>query len=394
MSNEVYANGMELACKSGEGKSICCFPDVCFTPPENPATPPGVPIPYPNTGMASDTTDGSKTVQITGKEVMLKNKSYFKQSTGDEAGCAAKKGVVTSVNKGKVYFTAWSMDVKFEGENVVRNLDLTTHNHASPTSNTPPWPFQDGQAMADDNPCKKDKDKKDTACKTATKDPHCPGVLGLTTENFKKQVAKKQARRRKDIKDLNLPELPKGEARSSIAAPEATRQAQNDDCVKAARCQLKPYKPKGKQKKCCPGQTPHHIPPKACFSQAPRKLKYNQNQALCVCLEGTSQHFGSHGKNHAAIDHLATQPKPGGLGLAKDGTGTCTIREYNKICAAAVAAQCNCDPACIQAQLDASLQSVDRTITHAHSSSKVPFDDVKGDMNKHYDALSPKSIAK
>jgi hypothetical protein len=115
MPNEVFANGMELACKAGEGKSICAFPDVCFTPPENPATPPGVPTPYPNTGMASDTTDGSKTVQISSREVMLKNKSYFKTSAGDEAGCAAKKGAVTSVNRGKVYFSAWSMDVKFEG---------------------------------------------------------------------------------------------------------------------------------------------------------------------------------------------------------------------------------------------------------------------------------------
>ncbi len=37
--------------------AICAFPDVCFTPPQTPATPPGVPIPYPNTGMASDTTE-------------------------------------------------------------------------------------------------------------------------------------------------------------------------------------------------------------------------------------------------------------------------------------------------------------------------------------------------
>ena len=87
-----------------------------MTPPENPATPPGVPVPYPNTGLASDTTDGSKSVQISGKEIMLKNKSYFKKSMGDEAGCAAKKGCVTSVNRGKVYFIAWSMDVKVEGE--------------------------------------------------------------------------------------------------------------------------------------------------------------------------------------------------------------------------------------------------------------------------------------
>ena len=127
----MYANDREISCKAGDGKSICCFPDVCMTPPENPATPPGVPVPYPNTGLASDTTEGSKSVQISGKEIMLKNKSYFKKSMGDEAGCAAKKGVVTSVNRGKVYFIAWSMDVKVEGENVVRHLDLTTHNHAS-----------------------------------------------------------------------------------------------------------------------------------------------------------------------------------------------------------------------------------------------------------------------
>ena len=72
MPSDVYANGREISCKSGDGTSICAFPDVCMTPPENPATPPGVPVPYPNTGMSSDTTDGSKTVKIGGKEVMLK----------------------------------------------------------------------------------------------------------------------------------------------------------------------------------------------------------------------------------------------------------------------------------------------------------------------------------
>jgi len=66
-----------------------------MTPPENPATPPGVPVPYPNTAMATDTADGSRTVNISGKEVMLKNQSYFSKSTGNEAGSAAKKGVVT-----------------------------------------------------------------------------------------------------------------------------------------------------------------------------------------------------------------------------------------------------------------------------------------------------------
>jgi hypothetical protein len=144
MANKVYANTMEVSCKAASGKSICATPDVCFTPPQTPATPPGVPIPYPNTGMASDTTDGSSSVKISGKEVMLKDKSYFKKSMGDEAGAAPKKGVLTSKNTGKVYFNMWSMDVKVEGENVVRHLDITTHNHASKPGNSPPMPHTDG----------------------------------------------------------------------------------------------------------------------------------------------------------------------------------------------------------------------------------------------------------
>ncbi len=142
MGNKVFANMMEVASKACTGKVICAFPDVCMTPPQTPATPPGVPIPYPNTGMASDTTKGTKKVKINSKEVGIKNKSEFKKSMGDEAGSAPMKGVVTAKTSGKVYFTSWSMNVKFEGKNAVRNLDLATTNHAaSMPGNTPPWPF-------------------------------------------------------------------------------------------------------------------------------------------------------------------------------------------------------------------------------------------------------------
>jgi len=134
MANDVFANGREISCKKADGKTICEFPDVCFTPPENPATPPGVPVPYPNTAFAKDTTEGSKSVMISGQEVMLKNVSYLKTSTGDEAGSAAKKGIITSTNKGKAYFISWSPNVKIESENVVRHLDMTTNNHASPAA--------------------------------------------------------------------------------------------------------------------------------------------------------------------------------------------------------------------------------------------------------------------
>jgi hypothetical protein len=156
MANQVFANGREIACKAAKGKTICAFPDVCFTPPQTPATPPGVPIPYPNTGMAKDTSNGSKNVKISKKEVVLKNTSFFKTSTGDEAGMAPKKGVITSSNKGKVYFKSWSMDVKVEGKNVTRHLDLTTNNHASEPGDTPPWPYQDGMVLGSQSPmCEK-----------------------------------------------------------------------------------------------------------------------------------------------------------------------------------------------------------------------------------------------
>ena len=135
----VFANGLEISGKATSGKTIAAFPDVCMTPPENPATPPGVPVPYPNFAMAGDTEKGTGTVFIEGETVNLKNKSDMSKTSGDEAGCAAKKGVVTSKNTGKSYFNSWSNDVKFDGEPVVRMSDLTTNNHASPGGNAPPW---------------------------------------------------------------------------------------------------------------------------------------------------------------------------------------------------------------------------------------------------------------
>lgn len=144
MSNEVFANGNEIACKSGDAKVIAAFPDVCLTPPSPPAGP--IPVPYPDTSFSKDTQNGSKTVKINGKEVMLKDQSFYKTAPlGDEAATnSLGASVVTHVITGKTYFAAWSMDVKFEGLNVDRHLDLTTSNHASYPGSTPPFPDQEG----------------------------------------------------------------------------------------------------------------------------------------------------------------------------------------------------------------------------------------------------------
>jgi hypothetical protein len=378
MANDVFANGREVSCKKADGKSTCSFPDVCMTPPENPATPPGVPIPYPNTGFASDTTDGSRSVQISGKEIMLKNKSYFKKSTGDEAGCAAKKGVVTSVNRGKVYFIAWSMDVKAEGENVVRHLDMTTHNHASPVANeSVPWPYADSQKRMSDSKCTVDQEKEKTACSTNER---CPGVLNKKYSWLRRQLTRSAKTRASEVLAFFSQERGVRKGRQSLAADiaTATAEANNNPCVQASRCHLRPYKPnkRKKQKGCCPGQTPHHIPPASCFKGV---RKYNKKQALCVCLEGTQQHVGSHGKNHAAIDYLAGKRK-------LEPRDPCSIAEYNTICAKAVAAQCGCEWECIEQQLNESLKPTNRNIKHYHSGSEQMDPQLQGKLNDIFKA--------
>lgn len=135
----VFANGLEVSAKKQGCKVIAAFPDTCFTPPQTPATPPGVPIPYPDFGKDSDLTSGTGTVKIGGKEVSQENSSKFSKCTGDEAGSAPKKGIITSKNTGAVYAQKWSMDVKAEGKGVVRFTDMATSNHSSNPGDSPPW---------------------------------------------------------------------------------------------------------------------------------------------------------------------------------------------------------------------------------------------------------------
>ena len=295
MANKVFANFMEVSCKAASGKTICAFPDVCFTPPTTPATPPGVPIPYPNTGFSSDTSDGSSTVKISGKEVMLKNKSYFKKSTGDEAGSAPKKGLITSSNRGKIYFSSWSMDVRVEGENVVRNLDLTTHNHQSyPGNESIPWPHLESMSPAAlaKKPCEKEVKREKEACK-----------------DFKKQ-GKKNVCAHAGL-DVGIKKVrAKGGDWNKMAHKSVSGKTAADKCLRARRCRLVPYnaKPKDGVSGCCPSQTPGHLVPKSSFyktsvssrGKRPRWKNCKPSAAPCMCAEGPSNTEGSHGLRHAA----------------------------------------------------------------------------------------------
>ena len=138
MSHNVFSNTSQISGKAGSNKSIARFPDVCMSPPSPPAGP--IPIPYPDTSLSSDLKKGSKTVKIGGKPVCLAQKSHYKPSAlGNEAATKSfGASVITHVTTGKTVFQSWSMDVKFEGKNVCRHLDLTTSNHNCPPPATPP----------------------------------------------------------------------------------------------------------------------------------------------------------------------------------------------------------------------------------------------------------------
>jgi hypothetical protein len=121
----------EISGKASSNQSIAAMPDVCMSPPPPPAGP--VPIPYPNTSMASDTTGGSKTVLVGGKEAGLKNASSYKKSNGNEpATNNFGANLITHVIQGPTHFVAWSFDVQLEGQNAVRLMDMTSHNDSNP----------------------------------------------------------------------------------------------------------------------------------------------------------------------------------------------------------------------------------------------------------------------
>jgi hypothetical protein len=352
MANQVFANGMEVSCKAADGKSICAFPDVCFTPPQTPATPPGVPIPYPNTGLASDTSDGSTTVKISGQEVMLKNKSYFKKSTGDEAGCAPMKGVVTHKITGKVYFTAWSMDVKVEGENVVRMMDLTTHNHGSCPGNTTPMAYIDEayKGLSGFDKCGDEKDAVKRECKDKPGNP-CPGPLARS----------KKANR-------------VAAGSSSAAADASSVAAEADACARAVKCFLRPYKTNG-ENSCCNGQTGHHVPPWSTTASV-SGMSVKHNNALCVCLEGTNHSMGSHGKHHHGINYLLKKASKGAgprFTAGKNSKGhriySGKLKEHAKVAAQVTEAQTDCSIECIQQQIESQFTENELSSKATHNAS-------------------------
>lgn len=106
----------------GSGGMSLVFPDVCKTPAP-PA--PFVPIPYPNIGKSSDTSQGTTKVEADGNMVMVKGAKYM-MSAGDEPGTIG--GMISGVFKQECEYLMYSFDVMLEGKNVCRLGDPLWHN--------------------------------------------------------------------------------------------------------------------------------------------------------------------------------------------------------------------------------------------------------------------------
>jgi len=123
----ISVNGMSLAHKGSNGIATAMIPDICKTP--SPGGP--IPIPYPNIAMSSDLASGTTTVKGDGQMIAIKGSEYS-MSTGDEPGTIG--GVKSSTFKKEARWILSSFDVKMEGKNACRLMDMMTMNHENTVS--------------------------------------------------------------------------------------------------------------------------------------------------------------------------------------------------------------------------------------------------------------------
>lgn len=150
-----------------------------------------------------------------------------------------------------------------------------------------------------------------------------------------------------------------------------------DPCLSARKCFLVPYNPPSSShpqgpasmnqsgsgtagifdtgpldlsdsRGCCPGQTGHHVLPRAMMAHCPSYTTRQHNAAPTACLEGANQWMGSHGQAHDATDRLLRELHSNGQPMTLSNAIDLVTTAYTD--ENGVGRDCN--PECIREQLE------------------------------------------
>ena len=128
----------------------------------------------------------------------------------------------------------------------------------------------------------------------------------------------------------------------------------------ARKCMLVPFKQSeqaglgNRDSGCCHGQTPHHVIPKGQFKSESKDgastvnscKGYDENEAPCICTEGTSH---SRGGTHQSI-HDDLEPK---IEAGADSNGKLSYKQSRDMAVASIRKSApSCSAACLKSQLD------------------------------------------
>jgi hypothetical protein len=109
----VGVNQLGVVHKASSGMTIA-FPDVCKTP----APGGGIPIPYPNVAAAA----------IAKKQQAAATAQKTSAPTAAKTPVSPKVGVASHKVMGGAEYVNYSFDVKLEGKNVARQMEMELHN--------------------------------------------------------------------------------------------------------------------------------------------------------------------------------------------------------------------------------------------------------------------------
>lgn len=122
---------MGLPAATKKGGTALAAPDTCHIPaPPPPAGPGGIPTPFPNTAMLTQTDKCTEKVVFENKGVVVED-SEVPRTMGDEPGVSnlpTPKGLMSQKNMDKCVFKKHSSKVKAQGKGIVTHTAVTAHN--------------------------------------------------------------------------------------------------------------------------------------------------------------------------------------------------------------------------------------------------------------------------